>query len=284
MEPTPLDEILSTNDSSKGDSRPRDDRGRWVSTPEPEALEAESTPPEPQAQAAPEPTPQPERAAPEPEAPAAPPPSQPRDPVRGLEAGIAAERDKRQAVERQFSDYRQAMEQRFAALEARLQQPAPMAPQAPQFDVNQDALFSEPAKVFDTFGQQIQSRIGESFTNQALDMAEWTMRRFAPDYDEARAAFLAASQRDPALKAGAAGKAPYELVEHVYAQGKELLNAEKQRWMERLRPEFEKQFAAPSQQAARPVAPQSLNAEPSPSAPVVEFKPTPLGKALRTKL
>jgi len=279
-----LDEILSSE--SKGESRPRDESGRWVKSPAPEttsqqepapvvAAEAPpAAPPEPAPQAQAAEVPQPET----PEAAPAPTPRAQKDPEAGLKAGIAAERERRQAAERIAEEVKAEL----AAIREQLQQRAaqPQQPMAPPVVPAQPPvdIWTDPDQYTKYQVSTELAPVRQQFENQIWELREELARTRYPDYDEARSYFLKTANENPAIREQFQ-RAP-DPIKFAYESGKKFLAEEEARWMERLRPKFVA-VSAPAP-AAAPV-PSSLNSEPSAGAPSFDFKAKPLDAFLPNK-
>lgn len=286
---------------SKGEntSRLRDERGRFAPveppTREPEPKQPETVPQnqteEPAqapAQQASAPTqPDASAAAAPAKEPAQPQQQQGRDPVRGLEAGIAAERSKRQEAERRAAEVEARLsaadaewKRRFEELERRVSAPTqPTAEPEKPLDVNQ--FWEAPDKFLQQQFGQYRTNTQQEVSRALIQQAEWFMQQRHDDYQDVRSAFMAKLVADPQLQAQFNGKAPHEVVEWAYSEGKKLLEAEEAKWAERL--ERKRASATPQPQPQQP-PPPSLNAEPSPASPAPAYQgPKPLGALLRNK-
>jgi hypothetical protein len=127
-------------------------------------------------------TPQPE---PEPagEADAGPPPAEDARKA-GLEAGIAAERKKRQEIEAQLEALRREMQ-------AKPQEPAVPPP----------SIWEDEQGAFQHFGGQVVNQAVQQATFMAnLNMSEMMARQANPDFEEVKAEFLQMMQENPVLQ------------------------------------------------------------------------------------
>lgn len=151
-----LDNILNEDSETTAEIRP--------------AMPEEATGVEPQ-QEAPE--------APEPEA-GTPPAEDARK--AGLEAGIAAERKKRQEAEALVEQLRREMQ--------------PKEPPAPA-----PSIWEDEQGAFQHFGGQVVSQAVQQATlNARLDMSEMMVRQAHPDFEEVKAEFLQMMQENPVLQ------------------------------------------------------------------------------------
>lgn len=104
------------------------------------------------------------------------------DPAKGLEAGISAERKKRQEAEAEAARIR-------AELEALKNPPQPAAP-PPDIWENTEGWQQH-------FGSQV---ISAAAQNSNLNMSEMLARDKFEDFDEVKAEFLALAEQNPALR------------------------------------------------------------------------------------
>jgi hypothetical protein len=104
------------------------------------------------------------------------------DPAKGLEAGISAERKKRQEAETQLASL-------MAELEALKNPPTPPAPPP---DMWEDTPGWQ-----QHFGNQV---VGQASINANLNMSEMLARDKFDDFDEVKAEFLALAERNPTLR------------------------------------------------------------------------------------
>lgn len=156
---------------------------------------------EPEAQPAPEATEAPQEAgsqegpqrdeqgrfAPKGEKEDAPPASE--DKSKGLEAGISAERKKRQETEAQLEQLRQELEQ----IRASQQPQQPAAPPPSLWD-------DEQAWQQHFGGEVVSSAVQQATFNAKLDMSEMMARQAHEDFDEIKTEFITLMQQNPALQ------------------------------------------------------------------------------------
>lgn len=115
------------------------------------------------------------------------PPAQEEDRSKGLEAGIAAERRKRQEAEERY----QTLEAEIAALKAK-----PAEPPAPAPDMWEDTPGWQ-----NHFGQEVASvAVQQATMNARLDMSEMMVRQSNEDFDELKPQILQFMRENPAVQ------------------------------------------------------------------------------------
>lgn len=250
-----IDEILS---------QPRDEHGRFA--PKAEPVEEPSAPPAEKVESQPV---EPVAAAPPAAAPA--PVAEPTKPpeVRGLEAGIAAERDKRQRAEAQAEETLRKLNETLQRLE-QFQKPKEEPKPPPDY-------WTDPAAATRHTVREELTTSESAMRGQLFELHEELQRSRNTDYDYAREAFSIAAQADQSLIQQLQAKPPREAVAFIYSEGKKHFETQKQKWKALLEPEF-RPAAAPAN--AAPPPPASLNTEASPAAVPAYAGPKPLGTLL----
>jgi len=207
----------TTGVQAEGDGRPRDEQGRF----RPKESEAEK---------------------PKDAKPKSQPPGDSQKPVtEGQLAALMAEREKRQALERQLAE---------------------MQKRIPQQQVKKPDLYEAP----DEFRADIHRSVTETVLNERLNMSEMMVRSQFDDAEDAINTFMEAVQANPALRSQAMQSAhPYK---YIYDEGKRILAMKEIgdpiSYRERLEKEIrekvmaELQQANPSQPAATLNLPTSL--------------------------
>lgn len=252
-----LNEILSGQTTEPVTERARGEDGRFTT-----ATPAESVP---------EPTPEP---VPAPVAAAAPVVEPVVDHVP--QAALLDERRKRQQYERELSELREQMRAQT--------QPKPEPPK----DVWEDPaayISAETKRARDEAVREAQ----EMMRHQMANLSEQQARARHADYDEKSAAFAARIESDPVLRSELNRVIVNgdDLGEFVYKTASRLQEVEqvgnfdayRQKVESEIRSKLEAEFAA-----RKPVVPQSLNGEPSPSSTTETWKgPAPLEQILKRK-
>lgn len=251
-----IDEILS--DGERGDTQPRDERGRFSPTAPPAEPDVQATPetasPELVAPAAP---PEPAPSA-QPTPPPARTPEEPRD-VVAFKAAAIEERRKRQELERRLAE----MEKRQAA---------PVLPDDP-YAAEIEQKYLAPRM------QELEQRMLDRMYNAI----EASARVRYPDYDEVRAQFLELCEQDPSAAAGlrdAPDPAEYAYkTAKKYALMREIGDdpvAYRARVEAEIRKDLEAKLGQPRAMSS-PTPPSSLNGEKSPAATAQVWSgPTPI--------
>lgn len=108
------------------------------------------------------------------------------DKSKGLEAGISAERKKRQETEAQLEQLRKELEQIRASQE----------PQEPPPSIWED----DQAWQQHFGGQVVSSAVQQATFNAKLDMSEMMARQAYDDFDDVKSEFIAMMQQNPALQ------------------------------------------------------------------------------------
>lgn len=167
------------------------------------------------------------------------------DKSKGLEAGISAERKKRQEAEGQIEQLRRELEQ----LRASAQPPEP----PPSIWDDDEAALSH------LRNDAVSAAVSQASFNAKLDMSEMMARQAHDDFDEAKAEFLQMMQENPALQQQALSdphpwQKAYQIVTNARTM-KELgatnLDEMKAKLLEQLK-------AEQAQQAVTPSLPNSL--------------------------
>jgi len=176
---------------------------------------------------------------------------------KGLEAGIAAERKKRQDAEQRYADLeRQIAELREAS------KPKEPANQEPPPSIWDD----EGAWQQHFGGQVVSTAVQQATMNAKLDMSEMMARQAHDDFDDMKGAFLKMAESNPALAQQALGDPhPWNRAYQIAKNAKTMeelgatdLDTLKAQLLEQLKAE-----QAQSQEAAKPNLPQSLAGEQS---------------------
>lgn len=176
--------------------------------------------------------------------------------AKGLEAGISAERKKRQEAEQRYADLeRQIAELREASKPQETEQPAP-------------SLWEDENAWQQHFGSQVVgTAVQQATLNAKLDMSEMMARQAHEDFDAMKERFVKMMQENPALQQQAMSdphpwNRAYQIaknastMEELGATDLDTLKAE-------IRKQIEAEQAEQQQQAAKPVIPQSLAGEQS---------------------
>ena len=174
---------------------------------------------------------------------------------KGLEAGIAAERRKRQEAEQRYADLeRQIAELREAS--------KPKEPQAPPPSIWEDE--NEWQQHFG--GQVVNTAVQQATLNAKLDMSEMMARQNHADFDDMKAAFLEMAQSNPTIAQQALSDPhPWNRAYQIAKNAKTMeelgatdIDSLKAQLLEQLKAE-----QAQAQEAAKPQLPQSLAGEQS---------------------
>lgn len=108
---------------------------------------------------------------------------------KGLEAGIAAERKKRQEAEERYRTDVEALRREIEAMKVPQQAPEP----PPSIWEDDQAALGH------WQNQAVSTAVQQATFNARLDMSEMLARQANPDFDEFKAEFLAMAQANPAL-------------------------------------------------------------------------------------
>lgn len=175
--------------------------------------------------------------------------------AKGLEAGISAERKKRQEAEQRYADLeRQIAELREASKPKEPEQPAP-------------SLWEDENAWQQHFGGQVvNTAVQQATLNAKLDMSEMMARQAHEDFDTMKERFVKMMQENPALQQQAMNdphpwNRAYQIAKNAATMeelGATDLETLKAQLREQLKAEQEQQ-----QEAAKPVIPQSLAGEQS---------------------